>query len=463
VRYEKMMRIRGIWILLFALVLPQVGLAQEVAWSVQTTRGWIGISFNYASAVLSGSEEAVAVIEEVAKGSPAEAAGIRVGDTLTHLDGQTISEEVMVSLTRNMEVGDLVRMTILRGERPREVLVEAGPQGPVNWVMAPDSREMVIRLDSNREAILDNLDSLRVSLAGVGLVDVDESGEVAIRVIESASRTGNREDRFSFTYRIPDQSVSDTLQFTQQFFFPSADPAIPFGAFVVGSEETADLRDELRRIRKELTDVRRSELSRLRELQAGTQGPVEELARRDERILELRVLEEALLRDQRRSSEELRHVSEEVMQRRFSEVQMHQEEAQAAAHRVRVQTSEWTRAQSEESYRTLERLQDQYQSRRPLSYITVGQSFVAGAQLTPLNPGLAEYFRGVEEGVLVMEVLDGTPAAEAGMLAGDVIVRVGSENISSLDELRFSIGYFERPLTLRVIRKGSPVVIIIEK
>ena len=120
-------------------------------------------------------------------------------------------------------------------------------------------------------------------------------------------------------------------------------------------------------------------------------------------------------------------------------------------------------AQAEEISRVRERaLQEEYESRRPLSYITVGQSFVAGAQLTPLNPGLAEYF-SVDEGVLVMEVLDGTPAAEAGMLAGDVIVRVGSENISSLDGLRFSIGYFERPLTLRVIRKGSPVVIVIEK
>ena len=457
-----MMRMRGIWILLLALVLPQVGLAQEGAWSIQTTRGWIGISFNYASAVLSGSEETVVVIEDVVKGSPAEAAGIRVGDTLTHLDGQTISEEVMVSLTRNLEVGDLVRMTILRADRPREVLVEAGPQGPVNWVLAPDSREMMIRLDSVRGAILDNLDSLRLSIAGVGLVDLNQSGELSIRIIEASPRGQERSDRFSFTYRIP-EPFSDSLRVTQEFYFPDPELALPFGAFVVGAEETESLRDDLKRIRKELTEVRRSELSRVRELQAGARVPVEELARQDERILELRAQEEALLRDQRRSTEELRRVSEELMRRQFSEIQIHQEEAQAAARRVRVQNSEQSRAQAEESSRTRERaLMEEYEARRPLSHITVGQSFVAGAQLTPLNPALAEYFQ-VEEGVLVTEVLDGTPAAKAGMLAGDVIVRVGTENVSSLDNLRFAIGYFERPLRLRVIRKGTPVVIVIEK
>jgi len=103
-----------------------------------------------------------------------------------------------------------------------------------------------------------------------------------------------------------------------------------------------------------------------------------------------------------------------------------------------------------------------YESRRPLSHIIVGQSFVAGAQLTPLNPGLAEYFQ-VDRGVLVTEVLDGTPASEAGILAGDVIIRVGTQDVSSLNDLRFGIGYFERPLRLRVIRKGSPMEIVIER
>lgn len=59
---------------------------------------------------------------------------------------------------------------------------------------------------------------------------------------------------------------------------------------------------------------------------------------------------------------------------------------------------------------------------------------ISGDQLTPQ---LAEYF-GVKQGrgVLVREVLAGSPAAKAGLQAGDVIVRVGQEEVSSVGGLR---------------------------
>jgi S1-C subfamily serine protease len=105
-------------------------------------------------------------------------------------------------------------------------------------------------------------------------------------------------------------------------------------------------------------------------------------------------------------------------------------------------------------------LQEEYELRSPLAYIVTGQSFVAGAQLQTLNPDLASYFK-VEEGVLVTEILEDTPAAQAGLRSGDVIVRVGGEAVTSVDDLRFGIGYFERPLRLRVVRKGESVEIVI--
>ena len=54
-----------------------------------------------------------------------------------------------------------------------------------------------------------------------------------------------------------------------------------------------------------------------------------------------------------------------------------------------------------------------------------------------LTSQLADYF-GVKQGkgVLVREVEEGTPAQKAGLKAGDVIVRVGSEEITSVAELR---------------------------
>ena len=92
----------------------------------------------------------------------------------------------------------------------------------------------------------------------------------------------------------------------------------------------------------------------------------------------------------------------------------------------------------------------------------VGQSFVAGAQLTTLNPALAEYFP-VDRGVLVLEVLSDTPAESGGLTAGDVIVRIGGEEVSSMEDLRFGIGYLDRPLRLRVIRRGESIDIIIRE
>jgi membrane-associated protease RseP (regulator of RpoE activity) len=473
-RYETMMRMRGIWILLLALVLPGMAQGQQV-WSLQTNRGWIGISFNYSSAVLpGGSEETVVIIEEVVDGSPAEAAGIQAGDTLTHLDGQPISEEVMTTLTRTLEVGDLVRLTILRGDRPREVLVEAGPQGPRNWVLAPNDQEVVIRLDSVRGAIMENLDSLRLTISGLEVMGSDSVGSVAIRLVEPGGREGrgSEEDAFGFTYRFGRTFLVDSLHrgddthtdpnwIEREFYFPSSDPAVPFGALVISTKETEPLREELRSLRKELTDLRRQELSRIRELQAGFQGPIEELIEEDARIRELKAQEEELLQKQRQATMELQRLTEETMQRQFAEIQIRHEEAVADAVRRNEGSTERSRGAREEALRQREQaLLEQYELQAPSRHIIVGQNFVAGAQLTPLNPALAEYF-GVDRGVLVTEVLDGTPAHEAGVLAGDVIVRVGTQQVSSLKDLRFGIGYFERPLRLRVIRKGSPLEIVI--
>lgn len=54
-----------------------------------------------------------------------------------------------------------------------------------------------------------------------------------------------------------------------------------------------------------------------------------------------------------------------------------------------------------------------------------------------MTPQLARFF-GVKEGrgVLVTEVKKGRPASAAGLKAGDVIVRVGSQQVASMEQLR---------------------------
>lgn len=62
-----------------------------------------------------------------------------------------------------------------------------------------------------------------------------------------------------------------------------------------------------------------------------------------------------------------------------------------------------------------------------------------GASVQDLTSQLATYF-GVEHGVLVTSVTDGSPADRGGLEAGDVITRVGTADIESVRDLTRAIG-----------------------
>ena len=81
-----------------------------------------------------------------------------------------------------------------------------------------------------------------------------------------------------------------------------------------------------------------------------------------------------------------------------------------------------------------------------------------GVRLDALNEQLGDYF-GVKDGagVLVTEVVEDSPAAKAGLLAGDVIVKVGDEQTASPDALHEAMGDTKPgdDLALTVLRKGA--------
>ena len=97
----------------------------------------------------------------------------------------------------------------------------------------------------------------------------------------------------------------------------------------------------------------------------------------------------------------------------------------------------------------------------PFAGITLwGARAVAGAELTELNTDLGTYF-GVHDGILVVRVHDRTPAADAGLMAGDVIVSAAGEAVGSIGDLRRTIARASarEPVTLDVIRRGDRVQI----
>jgi len=65
-----------------------------------------------------------------------------------------------------------------------------------------------------------------------------------------------------------------------------------------------------------------------------------------------------------------------------------------------------------------------------------------GVYIQPLDPGLAKDL-GVKDGVGIHEVIDGSPAATAGLKAGDVVVEVEDKKVTEVSQLQRIISNFK--------------------
>ena len=74
-----------------------------------------------------------------------------------------------------------------------------------------------------------------------------------------------------------------------------------------------------------------------------------------------------------------------------------------------------------------------------------------------LNSQLAEYFEVSDErGVLVTRVIRKSPAEEAGIKAGDVIVRAGGERVVQTGDISNALeGRWGERVEMEVVRNGS--------
>jgi membrane-associated protease RseP (regulator of RpoE activity) len=78
-----------------------------------------------------------------------------------------------------------------------------------------------------------------------------------------------------------------------------------------------------------------------------------------------------------------------------------------------------------------------------------------------LTKQLADYF-GVTEGILITSVNDNSPAAKAGLKAGDVITAVDGEKVSSPGDISRAIGKKqEGSVTLTVVRDRNPRSVVV--
>lgn len=92
--------------------------------------------------------------------------------------------------------------------------------------------------------------------------------------------------------------------------------------------------------------------------------------------------------------------------------------------------------------------------------VTYDDMTVAGARVQRFS-ALKEYF-GVDSGVLVLSVLPGTPAARAGLIDGDVIVRAGGRAVTDPGHLSRAIERASGTISLEIVRKHKKQQIVLK-
>jgi serine protease Do len=95
----------------------------------------------------------------------------------------------------------------------------------------------------------------------------------------------------------------------------------------------------------------------------------------------------------------------------------------------------------------------------------MGRTPRLGIEAMDLSEQLGEYFGAPDgQGVLVSAVLPDTPAAKAGLKAGDVITKLDGDAVRNVGELRGKLEekHAEKSVTLTVLRKGTEMSLTVE-
>ena len=90
-------------------------------------------------------------------------------------------------------------------------------------------------------------------------------------------------------------------------------------------------------------------------------------------------------------------------------------------------------------------------------FLRVGMRALAGMTLEEVGPLLGDYF-GTERGLLVLEVAPRSPAAEAGLREGDVILNANGTDTDRIGELRDIVAHADgETVTLTVLRQRREI------
>jgi membrane-associated protease RseP (regulator of RpoE activity) len=84
----------------------------------------------------------------------------------------------------------------------------------------------------------------------------------------------------------------------------------------------------------------------------------------------------------------------------------------------------------------------------------LGSRSIAGAEFTELDPAMKTYF-GTDRGLLTLRVAPETPAARAGLVPGDIVLKANGREVTGVPALRKLLFDGTGTLDLEVLRKGD--------
>lgn len=153
-------------------------IVDELKDSGTVDRGWLGVSLQNIDEEMAETLELPStdgtLVAEVVKGSPAEKAGVEIGDVITRFDGNTVEDgRALGRMVGGADSGEKVSVTVLRGDEEIEIDVRLGDAA--TQIAANDDEQKIKDLGLTLAPLSDEL---RERLG----VDEDLSGAVIVRV-----------------------------------------------------------------------------------------------------------------------------------------------------------------------------------------------------------------------------------------------------------------------------------------
>ena len=388
-------------------------------------RGWIGVGVDLTVAQRGRGPGNLEVrIVRMVDGGPAAKAGVVLGDVIRAINGELLTIERWQSFTQNLRPGVELRLGLDRAGRSREIRLTTAarpslPPAPMGLTSHLDSVRtsfrIRIRLESNRE-VWNSQDYVRRLMEGVEEASTLILAEARQNAVPFGLRPGSAEEVMA-----PSRQAGNRYSMVWD-----TDAALPFEYLTLQSPEANSVKTDIIRLRGALTQVIEATRAREQEIRAIVDLRNRDVSDSDAQLLRLRS-------DNERVQGNLKQLAV-----RLAEIGSNERETRRQAAGFGAELG--VRVPSVTAH-------------------VVGQNFVGGAQFNDLNPQLGAYF-GTDRGVLVIQVLSGTPCDEAGLVPGDVVTHVGDTEIDSVESFRtvlnrvFARG---RRAELTLMRRGERV------